>query len=475
MKQQKVFIITLILVCANISECISAGVKPAKVDEMFELTSIVWRLAEAREYSQCSIKEYAGDIDTYFAPYKTHPLIEYCQTIRNERGVSYDAISTGAAFLQKKNGKIGICKGYNAQSVAEAEKRWSTETFEHYVELLNDFYITSKFNDFFVSHDSLYRHITSLMDTLMAANIHPEWFEQFYGKPFPDMTLYVCVNNGPSNYGLTETVPAERRGALLGGPAQNEDGTLYYTPYFASIVFHEITHSFANPLADKYKTELADATEKVYPYSESEFIQGAYGEPSIIPYEWLTRLFMVYYMADNNVTPEWVPLYISSDMSKGFIWMSRSFDFMKNFTENRDRYKTIEEFMPQLVAHFNDMAANYDHIIWEWENNAPYVTEVFPVSGSTLDLSQDTVTIKITFSREMDQNTGAMFLYDYSLSNGIEARQEWTDAKTKTIKIPTDWIKKSKWYGLKLLRGYTKDTKGHSIKQYHKITYRIPE
>lgn len=66
----------------------------AKVDERFKLTSIVCRLAGAPEYMQCRVPEYAENIDSYFETYSQHPLISYMQEIRNEYGISYDAISS---------------------------------------------------------------------------------------------------------------------------------------------------------------------------------------------------------------------------------------------------------------------------------------------------------------------------------------------------------------------------------------------
>ena len=93
------------------------------VNEQYEFTSIVWRLAGAEEYNQCNIKAYADAIDVYFAPYKNDTLINYCKQIRRQNGVSFDAIAKSTSFLVLNNDSISIVDGFNVDSISIIENR----------------------------------------------------------------------------------------------------------------------------------------------------------------------------------------------------------------------------------------------------------------------------------------------------------------------------------------------------------------
>lgn len=55
----------------------------SQTNECFELTSIVFRLAEAPEYVNNQISVYTKDIDNYFGKYKKHKLISFAKKIEN--------------------------------------------------------------------------------------------------------------------------------------------------------------------------------------------------------------------------------------------------------------------------------------------------------------------------------------------------------------------------------------------------------
>ena len=72
----------------------------ARVDQRVELMSIVARLAEYPEYVNDQFKSYAAEVDSYFAKYKQHPAVAYAIKVRNERGVSFDAVMSIAVHME---------------------------------------------------------------------------------------------------------------------------------------------------------------------------------------------------------------------------------------------------------------------------------------------------------------------------------------------------------------------------------------
>ena len=64
---------------------------------------------------------------------------------------------------------------------------------------------------------------------------------------------------------------------------------------------------------------------------------------------------------------------------------------MDRFTDNRDRYRTIDDFMPEFVEYMRSVASRMDSIA-----RRPTVKVIIPAVGSTV--SPDLVEIRVIFS-----------------------------------------------------------------------------
>lgn len=80
----------------------------ARVDERFELTSIVFALAGVPEYCQISIPSYKRDIIKELTPYELTEPINYIRELHQFHAIGYNAVSTTAAMLEIKDGKIQL-------------------------------------------------------------------------------------------------------------------------------------------------------------------------------------------------------------------------------------------------------------------------------------------------------------------------------------------------------------------------------
>ena len=101
---------------------------------------------------------------------------------------------------------------------------------------------------------------------------------------------------------------------------------------------------------------MKNGAEKIYPFVSNQMSMIAYGNSRTMALEWLNNLFVLIYLKQMNY--ELVEFALTQDMKKGFVWMKRSIDFMDNFLSNKERYPSIEYFMPQLISFFNYIADN---------------------------------------------------------------------------------------------------------------------
>jgi len=126
MKKITLTILMTLFVIALFSE--NHSVQP-KVDERTELLSIVFRLAEAKEYMNDNVPAYATEIDQYFAPFKEHEAIRFVKKVRSEQGVSYDAVMSLAVALEIKD-SIRLRPNLSMYSI---DQRWGTEKATEFI------------------------------------------------------------------------------------------------------------------------------------------------------------------------------------------------------------------------------------------------------------------------------------------------------------------------------------------------------
>ena len=462
-----------------LSSCIYASPQSIKVevDEIHELNSIVWRLAGAEEYSQCYIPGYADDIDNYFDGYKEHPLIAYCNELRDELYISHDAVYRAGTFIEKSGDGIGLCEGYTYADLAGIDGRWTAEAYEKYVNLLDDFYGRSKFDSFFDAHKPLYDDMSAKLDSIVKNKVDLAWIEGFFGQRLPEMRIFISPNNGPSNYGLNLNVPPCRRGILIGVHA-SPDGRPTFSRMIVETIIHEVAHMYTNPLVDAYSDRFAAHIDmRLYGYAMNTFYEYGVGTDSLL-YEWLTRLCVLYYQkqhGDNSVPIEY---HIGSELKKGFIWMDNSFNLLDSLMNGNKGDKHIGDFMPALIDDLNETAENLGDVIAEYESGRPRIVEVIPTPGAELDLSGDFVTFTIVFSEDMYTNASGlqMLLENFAptkCNGGID--QGWKDACTFQMTYPTECVKDARIYGFVLNRDYMQDIYGFPMKGENTFVFSIPE
>lgn len=426
------------------------------VDERFELTSIVFRLAGAEEYVNNEVVNYTNDIDNYFAAYKEHPLIRYVKEIRERDEVAYNAVSSSTYILEIKKSKIVLKQDVDLDVFLKEESRWKKETLNKYIRLLNAFYKDTKFKRFYNQHQDLYTETEKRFDELLKT-IHPEWFQSFYGEPLGNPDIYVSLSNGRSNYALFScTKNVSDYGIIIGCSQTDEEGVPIFVtgfnqegiPYFNSqillVVIHEFAHHFTNPLVLNYKKEMIVSAEEMFPYVEKQLIQAAYGNVETLLTEGFNALFTNMYFKEYPTRFE--RYTIRYDEDKGFVWMRRAMRFMENFSINRNLYPSINDFMPQLVSFINSCGKNIEQIVFEYNHSNPYIVNVFP--GLNTVISSGIKELRVDFSCPMHNAHGIFNPKQPDLIVPKIGTLYWSE-DNRTLIIPVE-LEKGKRYGFTL-------------------------
>lgn len=434
----KKILITL-LALLSVQVCFSQT--RAKVDERFELTSIMFTLAGVPEFCQCRVSSYWEAIQVEMTPYELTEPIHYIRELNQRHGIGYSAVSSTAEMLEIVDGEVRLQPRYDISEIGKFSSRWNEALFSKYIDMVNVFYKQSNFHRFFESHKELYAVAENRMDELLAS-IENQWFRSFYGKIVEhEIPVYVSLCNGPNNYALSEGVLIGMYGDSEGMPSPTSANTLF-------VLMHEFGHHYTNELSSKYWPQMKEAADKMYPYVRKLLYRAAYGDPYTAMVEWLNNLFILMYYRETGKND--MKSLIKFTTEKGFIWMQRSVEFMDNFYAHRDRYPYIDDFMPQLIGFLNYTADNYDKVIQKYETRKPLITNVYPAMGSDITGFDEVV---ITFSEPM---LGSYGFYGTGTDDpAVEPlyfhEVVWSaDNRQATLKLLPDMFRPGRVYGLQL-------------------------
>lgn len=326
------------------------------VDPRVELLSIVFRLAGNDEYNRGRVESYTEEVEKHFGIYRNHPTVELARQLRAKQGISFDAVMAMAGHIS------------DTESIRERvpldplpptlDNRWTPRSAREFLEKLRAFVTDSDFNGFFRQHQELYDLTAARMRAVLQKHAHLEWFDSFFGpRQGADFILAPALLNGPGNYGVRCRTPqGEQLFCILGVWSTDVKGLPAFTKDALPTVIHEFTHSYTNPIVEAHLKELRPAGKKLFPQVAAAMRRQAYGTWETVMRESLVRACVIRYTRryDGGVAAAMATL---EERSRSFLWMNDLALLLGEYEAHRDRYPTLETFMPRVIAFFNDYAA----------------------------------------------------------------------------------------------------------------------
>lgn len=351
---KKLPFLLLAFICLNLFSQEKLILDKPKVDERVELLSIVFRLADAQEYNAKDFKFYTDKIDMHFSEFINHKLIEFVKKIRKENGVSYDAVMTMAIYLGEAPNFTPLVKF----SDSIPEERWGKENAITFVKLLRSFYKDAHCDKFFKENSELYKNVSARFMPVYN-HLDLKWYTQFYGKESKDKFKIINgLGNGGGNYGPSITLKSGKREvyAIMGTWSMDSTGIPKFNlnNYFPTLL-HEFNHSFVNYLIEQNLQNLQASGEKIYAVEAEGMKQQAYGDWETMVNESLVRAAVIKYMKDHQFDKNQIENEIKEQVSSKFLWINELTEELENYDKQRDKYPTLESYMPNIIKAF----ANY--------------------------------------------------------------------------------------------------------------------
>ncbi|MBP1631465.1 MAG: hypothetical protein H6Q15_2358 [Bacteroidetes bacterium] len=431
----------------------------AKVDERFELTSIIFRLANANEFVNNNVPNYVQDIDNYFKSYKNDTLIKFVKRIREDRGIGYDAVSNITGHLLITKNTVCISPKVNIHNLCVIDDRWNLNNINTFVKLLNKFYKKTGFHNFYVKHNSLYEKTQSNFNVIFN-QIESNWFQSFFGKSLPNQDIIVNLCNGSSNYSLTvqNNNNTNTYGIIIGCVKVDKNRIPIFDESIIPTIIHEICHQYTVPLIKSNIKDFLTSANAIFPFIEDKMRLFAYGDPETLIYENINRLCVnAYFKEYPNFFEQY---YIKNDEDVGFIWMDDMVTSLDNFYNNREVFKSFSDYLPQLSCFMKYVSDNFETVQLLYKEKYPVIVSVFPNINSIV--SDSINEIRITFSRPMWDASSISVTNDSTLLKPKLKLTNWSDDK-KTFVISTE-LSPNTNYGFTLNHALFLSDKAYSLK-----------
>jgi hypothetical protein len=327
------------------------------VDPRVELMSIIFRLAGNNEYKMCKIPAYDKDLETYFKPYKDHPAVKFAAELKKKRGVSFDAPMSMAVHLADAN-TLSPLVPFEPHP-ADLDDRWQPKETEKFLEKARQFAKDTNFAGFLDEHKALYDDTAKALKDTIRQNAHFEWFDEFFG-PRADVNFHVILGmtNGPCSYGASIVLDGRQHMySVLGVWMCDPSGKPTFDEETVSTLFHELCHSYTNPIVNKFESELEPAGKELYSEVEQVMKKMAYGTWQTMMREYIVRVCVIQYHRQYQ-TPPGVKRLLRNEVGRGFIDMRELDEVVSKYESQRDKYPTFESFFPRVVDFFNEYSKN---------------------------------------------------------------------------------------------------------------------
>lgn len=438
--------------------------KKPTVDKRIEILSIVFRLAGSREYSSRKFPYYVNRIDAHFDKYKEHELIGFIRSLRKKRGVGYDAVMSMAIHISEPpvfNPLVPFSKNV-------PDSRWGKKNATKFLKLLNEFYADAACESFFEENSALYQ-TASQRFLKIYHELDVNWYLNFYGeKPKGEFRIVLGLGNGGGNYGPKIIFPDGKESvyAIMGTWSVDSLGLPAYkvANYFPTLL-HEFNHSFINHIVKKNKTEFRKSGSAIYRQLKDVMNNQAYGSWETMINEALVRAAVIKYMKDHDFEEEAITKELNTQLNRGFLWTDKLVDELEKYDSERDKYQSLESFMPEIVKFFDATASDMVELMKKTDAMRPKVVSMEPFENGSQNVDYSIKQLKINFDQALKGK-------GYSIGDGRKGEKAFpemgeitysNDKKSIIIEVS---LKPDKEYQFVLMGWSFKSASGFSIKDY---------
>ncbi len=297
-----------------------------------------------------SMTAYKGDIDSYFAEFKAHPATARAESLMSA-GFTHDA---PVAFMLHHGDPPDLEQRapYSDYLIGRAK---GEENLLVFADALRDFARGTDFMQFYRAQSPLYAAHTEEVDSMLGQRDYVQAIEDFYGESRKSYHLILSPLFA-GGYGITvDTGAGYDIYGVIGPCALRGNRTSFAClGYVESIVLHEWSHSFVNPLVDGNFDAFRESAGLFAPI-EAMMRRQAYPTWRVALYEHIVRACEIHLRARlrkdfNKRNP------LECQEGKGFWYIAHIDSLLDVYTARRNDYPVFARFVPVIAASLTQVA-----------------------------------------------------------------------------------------------------------------------
>jgi hypothetical protein len=266
-----------------------------------------------------------------------------------ETRLQWDGVFLLAMHLVIENDSVFL----NPDLITEGvDDRCFNELTPKFIEDLNDFYKVSDARGFFESNKEFYNRFETHLQQNVLNNIDDGWLESFFGYAPDNFHLIQTLLTGTYNFGATTVnrQGVESAHASICCFLDNNNAPMINEKWAISIIIHEFTHYYWNPLIEKndnllqpYVAIISSRIGDTEPYEPDEAVLS---EPLTIAVE---ALYDKRNYNDFRAT-------LAESKDEGTYFIEDLMEKLEEYDTNRTIYKNIDDFMPEIIDFYKSLA-----------------------------------------------------------------------------------------------------------------------
>ena len=375
-----------------------------RIDPRIELYNIIAMLAGHHGMTLSNIPYKQQCLD-YFSKYKD---LEAPQVLR-ETWKNGWGVDDPMFFMLRLDNDLNLSSGLNQGIINRGGGRKQVAKL---AKAIKEFAERSNFQAFFYGiQKEFYQQILAGVAYNFKDFRGIEYLERYYGETHRSYYLILNINGGYGNFGTAiQTGNGKELYAIVETNTHTGDIPTY-TPSIsiASLIFHEFSHGFVNPILDRYREEINKSKDLYEPIAQSMRHQ-AYWSWNTVVIEHIvntlvTRVAEQYYgkpLADKT--------FYKLTIARRFIYTDAIIEKLKLYEKNRNQYRTFKDFVPGLITVFDTISSKYIEEKQEKVEKTRH-TDIQRVP-KPYEYAKDSTTYFIVSTHEPDK-TGQKQLHDF--------------------------------------------------------------
>lgn len=295
---------------------------------------------------------YKHDIDSYFGDFAEHRAMD-CADRLVDAGFTHDAPVT---FMLHHSDPPSLVleTPYSEYLIGRAG---SEERLLQFSCALREFAQETDFMRFYRSQSPLYDTLIIEVKSLLAGKPYVQTLEEFYGD---SRSTYSLILSPLFAGGYGPTVPTDEGYEIYGviGPCalKGSRTTFACLGYLESMMLHEWSHSFVNPLVDE-NMDAFDQSRHLFEPIKGMMRRQAYPNWRISLYEHVVRACEIH-LRDSQHEEFNKEEFLGYQEGKGFWYIGCIDSLLNSYQARRDEFPVFSAFMPVIASRLARLSVN---------------------------------------------------------------------------------------------------------------------